>query len=41
MCFFQPASTLDEAVAAAYKRHGRDASMLIMPYGNLTLATKG
>ena len=41
MCFFQPASTLDEAMAAAYKRHGKDASMLIMPYGNLTLATKG
>lgn len=40
MCFFQPASTLDEALAAAYKRHGRDASVLIMPHGNLTLATK-
>ncbi len=41
MCFFSPASTLDEAMAAAYKRHGKDASVLIMPYGNLTLATKG
>jgi lactate racemase len=41
MCFFQPASTLDEAMAAAYKRHGKDSSMLIMPYGNLTLATTG
>ena len=41
MCFFQPASTLDEAMAAAHKRHGKDASVLIMPYGNLTLATKG
>jgi len=41
MCFFRPASTLDEAMAAAYERHGKDASMLIMPYGNLTLATKG
>jgi nickel-dependent lactate racemase len=41
MCFFQPASTLDEAIAAAYKRHGKEASMLIMPFGNLTLATKG
>ncbi|VVB63851.1 Uncharacterised protein [uncultured archaeon] len=40
MCFFQPAFTLDEAMAAAYKRHGKDASVLIMPYGNLTLATK-
>ena len=40
MCFFQPASTLDEAMAAAHKRHGKDASVLIMPYGNLTLATK-
>ena len=41
MCFFQPASTLDEAMTDAYKRHGKDASMVIMPYGNLTLATKG
>jgi nickel-dependent lactate racemase len=40
MCFFRPASTLDEAMAAAYERHGKDAGMLIMPYGNLTLATK-
>jgi lactate racemase len=41
MCFFQPASTLNEAMAAAYKRHGKDASVLIMPNGNLTLVTKG
>jgi nickel-dependent lactate racemase len=41
MCFFQPASTLDEAVTDAYKRHGKDARMVMMPYGNLTLATKG
>jgi len=40
MCFFQPAETLEEAVAIAHKRHGQDASMIIMPYGNLTLAVK-
>jgi nickel-dependent lactate racemase len=40
MCFFQPAATLEEALAIAYKRHGHDASMIIMPYGNLTLAVK-
>lgn len=41
MCFFQPAATLNEAMAAAYKRHGNNASVLIMPNGNLTLAAKG
>lgn len=41
MCFFEPASTLDEAMAAAYERHGKDASILIIPHGNLTLASKG
>jgi nickel-dependent lactate racemase len=40
MCFFQPAGTLEEAEAIARKRHGQDASMIIMPYGNLTLAVK-
>jgi nickel-dependent lactate racemase len=40
MCFFQPAETLEDAVAFARKRHGQDASMIIMPYGNLTLAVK-
>jgi nickel-dependent lactate racemase len=40
MCFFQPAKTLVDAVAIARKRHGQDASMIIMPHGNLTLAVK-
>jgi nickel-dependent lactate racemase len=39
MCFFEPASTLDEAVAKARALHGKDSRMLIMPYGGLTLAT--
>ncbi len=33
-----PAKTLDEALAMAKERQGRDARMLVMPYGNLTLA---
>jgi len=41
MCFFEHASTLDEAVAKARERHGQDARTLIMPYGGLTLATVG
>jgi nickel-dependent lactate racemase len=41
MCFFQPAITLEEAVDAAQKRHGKDAHMVVMPFGNLTLAVKG
>lgn len=41
MCFFEPARTLDEALARARSRHGNDARMLIMPYGNLTLALPG
>jgi nickel-dependent lactate racemase len=40
MCFFQPAETLEEAVAIARQLHGQDASMIIMPHGNLTLAVK-
>jgi nickel-dependent lactate racemase len=39
MCFFKPKRTLDEAIAAARERHGADARMIVMPYGNLTLAT--
>ncbi len=39
-CFFEPAKTLDEALAIAWDRHGRDARMLVMPHGNLTLATQ-
>ena len=38
MCFFQPARTLDEAIEMARKRQGRDARVLVMPHGNLTLA---
>jgi nickel-dependent lactate racemase len=40
MCFFQPEATLDEALAAAQDRHGKDARMLVIPYGNLTLARR-
>lgn len=40
MCFFKPASTLDEAMAAAYERHGKDVRTVIIPFGNLTLASK-
>jgi nickel-dependent lactate racemase len=38
MCFFEPAETLEEALAMARERHGKDARMLVMPHGNLTLA---
>jgi nickel-dependent lactate racemase len=41
MCFFQPAATLEDAVDAAQKRHGKDARMVVMPFGNVTLAVKG
>jgi nickel-dependent lactate racemase len=41
MCFFSPAKTLEEAIITARERHGRDARMLFMPHGNLTLAVKG
>ncbi len=40
MCFMNPARTLDEALAIAKERQGRDARMLVMPYGNLTLAVE-
>ncbi len=40
MCFFHPATTLEYAVAMAQKRHGQDARMIVMPFGNLTLAVK-
>lgn len=39
-CFFKPAKTLDEALAMARERHGKDARTLVMPHGNLTLATQ-
>jgi len=38
LCFFVPAATLEEALELARKKQGRDARMLVMPHGNLTLA---
>ena len=38
MCYFTPAATLEEALQLAWARQGRDARMLVMPHGNLTLA---
>ena len=38
MCFFTPVATLDEALTMARQRQGRDARMVVMPHGNLTLA---
>ncbi len=38
MCFFTPAATLEQALELARARQGRDARMLVMPHGNLTLA---
>ena len=40
MCFFSPARTLEEALQMARERQGRDARLLVMPHGNLTLAVK-
>jgi len=40
ICFFRPASTLDEAMAMALERQGKDARTLVMPYGALTLAAR-
>ncbi len=39
-CFFKPAKTLNEALAMAWDLHGKDARTLVMPHGNLTLATQ-
>lgn len=38
MCFFTPAATLEQALELAREKQGRDARMLVMPHGNLTLA---
>ena len=38
MCFFAPAATLEQALQLARARQGRDARLLVMPHGNLTLA---
>jgi len=40
ICFFRPASTLDEAMAMAREHQGKDARTLVMPYGALTLAAR-
>ncbi len=40
ICFFRPASTLDEAMAMARESQGKDARTLVMPYGALTLAAR-
>ncbi len=37
-CFFTPAKTLNEAISMAQERQGKDARMIVMPHGNLTLA---
>ena len=39
-CFFTPAKTLNEAMSIAQKLHGKDSRMIVMPYGNLTLAAQ-
>ena len=38
MCFFTPAKSLEDALEKARERQGKDARMLVMPHGNLTLA---
>ncbi|OPY48916.1 MAG: hypothetical protein A4E49_03287 [Methanosaeta sp. PtaU1.Bin112] len=40
MCFFQPAKTLEQALELARARQGKDARLLAMPHGNLTLAVR-
>jgi nickel-dependent lactate racemase len=40
MSFFKHASSLDQAVAMARAAQGQGARMIVMPYGNLTLATR-
>ncbi|MGA9100162.1 MAG: nickel-dependent lactate racemase [Methanotrichaceae archaeon] len=39
-CFFTPAKTLNEAISMAQERQGKDARMIVMPHGNLTLAAQ-
>ena len=41
MCFFRHAKSLEEALAMARERQGRDARTIVMPHGNLTLAKRG
>lgn len=40
MCFFRHAKSLEEALAMARERQGKDARTIVMPHGNLTLATR-
>ncbi|UEC42290.1 MAG: Lar_N domain-containing protein [Methanothrix sp.] len=41
MVFFRHASSLAEALAMARERQGKDARTIVMPHGDLTLATGG
>lgn len=36
-CFLKPARSAQEALDAAFRRHGPEASVLVMPYGGSTL----
>ncbi len=40
ICFFRHAKSLEEALAMARERQGKDARTIVMPFGDLTLATK-
>jgi len=40
ICFFRHAKSLEEALAMARERQGKDARTIVMPHGNLTLATR-
>ena len=41
LCFFRHAKSLEEALAMAWERQGKDARAIVMPHGNLTLAKRG
>ena len=41
LCFFRHANSLDEALAMARERQGKDTRTIVMPFGDLTLATRG
>jgi len=41
MVFFRHANSLEEALAMARERQGRDARTIVMPHGDLTLAKRG
>jgi len=40
MVFFRHANSLEEALAMARERQGRDARTIVMPHGDLTLVTR-